>query len=80
MQQWLIRKKQFKVLARVAVSQSLILNSSKVGIGYFSPLGLILVILATLGNALYAFQLWICSIKQQFLMIGLHTKKYTLSA
>ncbi|MBB1324339.1 oligosaccharide flippase family protein [Pseudoalteromonas sp. SR45-1] len=63
MQQWLIRKKQFKVLARVAVSQSLILNSSKVGIGYFSPLGLILVILATLGNALYAFQLWICSYK-----------------
>ncbi|MBB1379348.1 lipopolysaccharide biosynthesis protein [Pseudoalteromonas sp. SR43-2] len=63
MQQWLIRKKQFKIMARVAVSQSLILNSSKVGIGYFSPLGFVLVILATLGNALYAFQLWIGSYK-----------------
>ena len=58
MQQWLIRKKQFKVTARVAVSQSLILNSSKVGLGWFWPIGSVLIILATLGNALYAAQLW----------------------
>ena len=58
MQQWLIRKKQFKVTARIAVSQSLILNSSKVGIGWFWPVGSVLIILATLGNALYAVQLW----------------------
>lgn len=58
MQQWLIRKKQFKVTARIAVSQSLILNSSKVGAGWFYPLGSVLIILATLGNALYAAQLW----------------------
>lgn len=57
-QQWLIRKKQFKVTARIAVSQSLILNSSKVGLGWFWPIGSILIILATLGNALYAIQLW----------------------
>lgn len=58
MQQWLIRKKQFKVTARIAVSQSLILNSSKVGVGWFYPLGAVLIALATLGNALYAVQLW----------------------
>lgn len=58
MQQWLIRKKQFKVTARIAVSQSLILNSSKVGIGWFWPIGSVLIILATLGSALYAVQLW----------------------
>lgn len=58
MQQWLIRKKQFKVTARIAVSQSLILNSSKVGLGWFWPVGSVLIILATLGNALYAVQLW----------------------
>lgn len=58
MQQWLIRKNQFKVTARVAVSQSLILNSSKVGVGWFWPIGSALIILATLGNILYAVQLW----------------------
>src|SRR5690554_5106653 len=58
MQQWLIRKNQFKVTARIAVTQSLILNSSKVGIGWFWPLGSVLIILATLGSALYAVQLW----------------------
>lgn len=58
MQQWLIRKKQFKVTARIAVSQSLILNSSKVGLGWFWPVGSVLIILATLGSALYAVQLW----------------------
>jgi len=58
MQQWLIRKNQFKVTARIAVSQSLILNSSKVGAGFFYPVGAILIVLATLGNALYAMQLW----------------------
>lgn len=63
MQQWLIRKKQFNVMAKVAVSQSLILNSSKIGVGLFHPFGVVLVILATLGNALYAFQLWFSSKK-----------------
>lgn len=58
MQQWLIRKKQFKVTARIAVSQSLILNSSKVGLGWFWPIGSVLIILATLGSALYTVQLW----------------------
>lgn len=63
MQQWLIRKKQFKVMARVSVSQSLIINICKVGIGVFYPLGVVLVTVATLNNALYAFQLWLASRK-----------------
>jgi O-antigen/teichoic acid export membrane protein len=58
MQQWLIRKKQFKVTARVAVSQSLIINSIKAGVGVFNPIGAILIFTATLGNALYTMQLW----------------------
>src|SRR5690625_38563 len=58
MQQWLIRKKEFKVSARIAVSQSLILNSTKAGVGPFYPAGAALILLATLGNALYAAQLW----------------------
>jgi len=59
MQQWLIRKKQFKVSARIAISQSLILNISKTGVGFVHPAGASLIILATLGNALYATQLWL---------------------
>ncbi|WP_213609033.1 oligosaccharide flippase family protein [Pseudoalteromonas sp.] len=58
MQQWLIRKKQFKVTARVAVSQSLIMNSLKAAGGAFNPIGAILIFTATLGNALYTMQLW----------------------
>lgn len=61
MQQWLIRKEQFSISARIAVSQSLILNSSKVFFGWFLPVSLVLVFLATLGNVLYAAQLWIGS-------------------
>jgi len=59
MQQWLIRKKQFKVSARIAVSQSLILNIAKTGIGFVHPAGAILIVVTTLGNALYALQLWL---------------------
>lgn len=59
MQQWLIRKKQFTVSARIAISQSFILNSAKTGVGFVHPAGAALIILATLGNALYALQLWL---------------------
>lgn len=58
MQQWLIRKEKFQVTARIAVTQSLILNSSKVGVGWFYPTGAVLIVIATLGHALYAIQLW----------------------
>lgn len=64
LQQWLIRKKQFKITARVAVLQSLTLNSAKAGIGWFHPVGAVLIILATLGNALHALLLWL-GIKNQ---------------
>src|SRR5690625_4824549 len=59
MQQWLIRKKQFKISARIAITQSLILNSAKAGVGFVHPAGAALIILATLGHALYATQLWL---------------------
>lgn len=52
--QWLIRKKQFGVIARTAVVQSLILNSAKTGIGWLHPLAVVLIVLATLGQGLYS--------------------------
>lgn len=58
-QQWLIRKKEFGVIARSAVAQSLILNSAKSGIGWFHPVGAVLIVLATLGHVLHAALLFI---------------------
>jgi len=53
-QQWLIRKKEFGVVARSAVAHSLILNTAKSGIGWLHPVGVVLIVLATLGQALHA--------------------------
>lgn len=59
MQQWLIRKKLFKVTARVAVSQSLILNALKSLVGLIFPTGAVLIVLNTAGNLIYTAQLWL---------------------
>lgn len=56
--QWLIRKKEFGVIARIAIAQSFILNGAKTGVGYFNPVGAVLIILATAGSALYAVMLY----------------------
>ena len=58
-QQWLIRKKQFAITARVAVLQSFLLNSAKTVIGWVNPVGAALVVLATIGHGLYAAMLWV---------------------
>ncbi|WP_286976293.1 lipopolysaccharide biosynthesis protein [Acetomicrobium sp. UBA5826] len=58
-QQWLIRKKQFAITARVAVLQSFLLNSAKTVIGWVKPVGAVLVVLATLGHGLHAAMLWV---------------------
>ncbi len=57
-QQWLIRKKQYAIQARVAVLYALLLNSAKTSIGYFKPFGATLIILATLGYGVHAAMLW----------------------
>src|SRR5690554_6428003 len=59
MSQWVIRKKLFKIKAKVAVLQALWLNSTKAGVGLFSPLAAVLIVLATLGSALHALMLWV---------------------
>lgn len=56
-QQWLIREKRFKVKAKVAVKQSLIVNSLHSGFGLLYPTASTLIIIATLGKGLYAFML-----------------------
>lgn len=56
--QWLIRKKQFKITARVAVFQALTVNSAKAGVGWFHPVGAVLIVIATIGQAIHAALLW----------------------
>lgn len=56
-QQWLIRKKQFGIIARVTVLQTLLLNSAKVGFGWIQPVGGVLIALTTAGQLLHAAML-----------------------
>lgn len=52
--QWLIRKKQFSVIARVAVLQSLLLNVAKAAVGWFIPTGAVLIVVSAAGVFLHA--------------------------
>lgn len=56
-QQWLIRTEQFRITSRVTVIQSLVVNSSKVGFGYFNPVATVLVLITVFGNAIYSAML-----------------------
>lgn len=56
-QQWLIRKKQFSITARVTVLQISILNSAKVGFGWFHPVAGVLIALTAAGQTLHAAML-----------------------
>lgn len=58
-QQWLIRKKEFGVIARTALVQAVILNCAKTGVGWFHPFGAVLIVLATLGHVLQAVLLFL---------------------
>lgn len=55
--QWLIRKKQFKITAKVAIAQAFIFSSAKAGIGWFNPVAAVLIVLATLDSALHTAML-----------------------
>lgn len=57
LQQWLIRRGQFKRIARVAILQSFLVNGSKVGAGLLAPFALTLIIIQTLGQAFFVLLL-----------------------
>lgn len=58
MSQWVVRKKLFKIKAKIAVLQALWVNSAKAGVGLFFPVATFLIVLSTLGGALHALMLW----------------------
>lgn len=53
-EQWLIRVKQFTISARVTFIHSLIINGSKVGLGFIYPVAAVLVVITAIGNGLKA--------------------------
>ena len=53
-EQWLIRVQKFKSTAKVTFLESFIINSSKVGIGFFYPYASVLIILSVARNGLKA--------------------------
>lgn len=65
-EQWLIRTKQFTINARVTFLQSLILNGSKIGIGFINPVAAVLVILSAFGNGIRAAMMFIFAKKSNY--------------
>lgn len=57
MVQWVIRKKLFKIKAKIAVANTLVVNSAKAGFGLINPVAAVLVVLSVLGILLYALML-----------------------
>jgi|MTBAKSStandDraft_2_1061841.scaffolds.fasta_scaffold20376_1 O-antigen/teichoic acid export membrane protein len=57
MRQWAIRKKLFKIMAKVEVVQAFFVNSAKIGIGIINPSAFVLIMVATVGSALHALLL-----------------------
>lgn len=55
--QWLIRKKQFALTAKITIVQSIYINITKTVLGLFSPTGATLITLATIGHCVYFLQL-----------------------
>ncbi|MEX2474380.1 lipopolysaccharide biosynthesis protein [Marinobacter sp.] len=63
-EQWLIRKQEFGLIARTALVHSFILSSAKVGVGWLYPFGATLIALATVGHVLQAALLYIGAKRQ----------------
>ena len=58
-QQWFIRKKSFKATAKIEVLQSLLLNSAKIGIGWFKPIAAVLILVSTFGIGLHVLMFYL---------------------
>lgn len=78
-EQWLIRKKRFKIIAKILVYQSLVVNSAKLSGGIIHPTGVVLIGVAAVGYGLHTMFLLIGS-RRTFLssLTGLKEKSITI--
>ncbi|MFD1363677.1 lipopolysaccharide biosynthesis protein [Lentibacillus salinarum] len=56
-EQWLIRTKQFAITAKMTVVQAVIIQGSKVGVGFFYPFASVLIVLSALSKGVKALLL-----------------------
>lgn len=59
LEQWLIRHRQYRASALVAIKQTLMSNTAKVALGLFNPLAAILVLLQVLSSLITVALLWL---------------------
>ena len=59
LQQWLTRKKAFKLAARVTVWRALLVNVTRLGAGAIAPIAVVLVVINTFSGLLHATLLWL---------------------
>lgn len=57
--QWVIRKQEFKVSAMASVVQALSLNVAKLGVGFWHPVGAVLIALSSVSAGINALLLWL---------------------
>lgn len=57
-EQWLIRNKEFKKIAKISIIQSFITNTSQLGVGLSYPNGLALILVQTVFQCIWSIQLW----------------------
>jgi O-antigen/teichoic acid export membrane protein len=59
LQQWLVRKKQFRAISRIAVIESAATSSSKTAVGLIAATAPALLVLGTLASAFQTLLLWL---------------------
>lgn len=57
--QWLLRTKKFRLTAKTTFLNALVINSAKVGIGWFFPVAIVLVVIATITSLCHTILLLI---------------------
>ncbi len=57
--EWLIRKKQFRSISGITVTQTAAINTTKVGVGYFLATAPVLLVINAVGHGFLTFMLWL---------------------
>src|SRR5699024_3469679 len=65
-EQWLIRTDQFMINAKSNLVRSIIINSSKVSVGFIYPYAIVLIILETISEGFQAFLIFLMSRKSSY--------------
>ncbi|MAG65052.1 MAG: polysaccharide biosynthesis protein [Pseudomonadales bacterium] len=64
-EQYVIRQRKFRAAARVALIQSIALNTAKTGAGMIYPAAMVLVLMQAINSGVHAFLLWF-SVRRNF--------------